>query len=61
MADVDLDSLDPETRELAFWLQDKIFRDGIDGVHYMRAARLWAEENAADTVAQEISKELRKL
>jgi len=61
MADVDLESLDPEVRLLAFWLQDKIFREGIEGIHYMRSARLWAERKAADTVADEISAELRKL
>lgn len=58
---VDLDSLDPETRLLAFWLQDKIYREGIDGIHFMRDARLWAEENAADVTAREITKELNRL
>jgi hypothetical protein len=61
MASVNLESLDPEVRELAFWLQDKIFRDGIEGIHYMDSARLWAEQNAADVVANNISKELRRL
>jgi hypothetical protein len=58
---VDLDSLDPEVRLLAFWLQEKIYTKGIDGVHFMRDARLWAEENAADVTANEITKELKKL
>ncbi|UBF22602.1 hypothetical protein HRTV-25_gp21 [Halorubrum tailed virus 25] len=58
---VDLDSLDPAVRELAFWLQDKIFEEGIKGVHFMRDARLWAEENAADVTAREITKELNRL
>lgn len=57
----DLDSLDPKTRNLVFWVQDKIYREGIEGIHYMRKARLWAEENAADVTANNISKELRKL
>ena len=57
----DLDSLDPAVRELAFWLQDKIYREGIEGIHFMRDARLWAEENAADITAREITKELKKL
>lgn len=58
---VDLDSLDPEVRALAFWLQDKIYEEGIEGVHFMRDARLWAEENAADVTATEITKELNRL
>jgi len=58
---VDLDSLDPAVRQLAFWLQDKIYEEGIEGVHYIRDARLWAEENAADVTADKISAELRKL
>lgn len=58
---VDLDSLDPAVRQLAFWLQEKIYTEGIEGVHYMRDARLWAEENAADVTADKISTELRKL
>lgn len=58
---MDLDSLDPEVRELAFWLQDKIYREGIEGIHYMERARLWAENNSADITARRISRELRKL
>lgn len=58
---VDLDSLDPETLALAFWLQEKIYEEGIEGVHFMRAARLWAEKHADETVAANINKELRKL
>jgi hypothetical protein len=57
----DLDQYDEETLYLAFWLQDKIYREGIEGVHYMRKARLWAEQNAADITARNISQELRKL
>lgn len=53
--------LNSETRDLAFWLQDKIFREGIEGIHFMKDARLWAEKNAADVTAKNISKELRKL
>ena len=47
---------DIRPQELAFWLQDKLSRDGIEGLHFMRDARLWAEENAADVTAQTISK-----
>lgn len=57
----DLDSLDPPVRELAFWLQDKIYREGIDGIHFMADAHRWAEREADNVTADEISKELRKL
>lgn len=58
---VDLDSLDPEVRLLAFWLQEKIYEEGIEGVHYMESARVWAKKNAADVTAREVSKELKRL
>lgn len=37
---VDLDSLDPEVRALAFWLQDKIYKEGIEDVRFMWDGRL---------------------
>lgn len=58
---VDLDSLDPETREAAFWLQQHLYEEGVEGIHFMRQARAWAEDNAADTVTDSIGAELRKL
>lgn len=61
MAHVNLDELDPVVRELAFWLQEKIYEEGIEGVGYMAAARVWARANAAEVVADEISKEFREL
>lgn len=57
----DLDSLDPATRELAFWLQDKIYREGIDGIHFMADAHRWAEREAGNVTSREITKELKKL
>lgn len=57
----ELDQYDSETVYLAFWLQDKIYREGIEGVHYMEKAQLWAENNAAEIMADEISDELGKL
>ena len=57
----DLDQYDEETLYLAFWLQDKIYREGIEGIHFMRKARSWAEDNAADITADRISQELRRL
>ena len=57
----DLNSLSPDVRALSFWLQDKIYREGIDGIHFMRDAQKWTEKNAARVTAQEITKELNKL
>ncbi|WP_330630664.1 hypothetical protein [Halocatena halophila] len=58
---VDIDSLDPEVRMLAFWLQTHLYEQGVDGIHFMEAGEKWAEENAADTTADAIGNELRKL
>ena len=57
----DLDNYDEETLYLAFWLQDKIYREGIEGIHFMRSAEKWAKRNAADITADRISQELRRL
>lgn len=61
MADVDLDNWDPTHVYLAFWLQDRIRRRGLDGIGYAAMAERWAVKNAGDETADEISKELRKL
>lgn len=58
---VDLDSYSGEVVELAFWLQEKIYTEGLEGIHFMADARMWAERRAAEVTADEISKELRKL
>ncbi|SEL17689.1 hypothetical protein [Haloferax larsenii] len=58
---VDLDRWHPTHVYLAFWLQDKIKREGLEGIHYMEHARDWAERNAGDETADAISKELSKL
>lgn len=57
----DLDQYDQETLYLAFWLQEKIYQEGIEGIHYMRKARVWAENNSANITAARITKELNKL
>lgn len=57
----DLDKYDEETLYLAFWLQDKIYREGIEGIHYMDLARGWAEHTSHKITAKRISQELRKL
>lgn len=58
---VDLDSLDPETRALAFWLQQHLYEEGVEGIHFMRQARVWATGNAADEVSESIGTELKRL
>lgn len=46
------------TIERAFWLQEHIKENGIDAVRYMERAEQWADENAADTVADAIEAQL---
>lgn len=57
----DLDQYDEETLVLAFWLQDKIYKEGIPGVHFMKDAQTWAEDNAAEITADRITRQLRRL
>jgi hypothetical protein len=57
----DLDKYDRETLFLAFWLQEKIYTEGLEGIHYMEKAQIWAERNAADITADRISRQLRRL
>lgn len=58
---VDLDSYSDETIAKAFWLQEKIRRDGIEGIGFMsRGARAWIDDGP-DTVADVISRQLRGL
>ncbi|ELY49895.1 hypothetical protein DV706_14165 [Natronorubrum bangense] len=56
---MDIDSLDPELVDRAFKLQEKIKREGLQGIGYMEAAHFYMERNAADTVSKHIEKELR--
>ena len=58
---VDLDKWHPTYVYLAFWLQDKIKREGLAGIHYMDAAQRWAEREAGDETADSIRKEIRRL
>lgn len=57
----ELDNYDRETLLLAFWLQGHIYRNGIEGIHYMEKAGDWAENNAADITADRITQELNRL
>lgn len=51
---MNLDSLDPEVRAKAFYLQDKIAREGIQAVGFMKVARRHAKRNASRIVAENI-------
>lgn len=44
--------------EKAFWLQEKIRRDGIDAIEFMEQARRWAEKDADRVVADAIDRRL---
>lgn len=44
--------------EKAFWLQEKIRRDGIDAIEFMEQARRWAEKDADNVVADAIDRRL---
>lgn len=46
---------------MAFWLQGHIYRNGIEGIHFMEKAEDWAENNAADITADRITQELNRL
>ncbi len=56
---MDIESLDPELVNRAFRLQEKIKREGIQGIGYMDAAHFYMERNAGPTVSKHIDKELR--
>ncbi|WP_254768038.1 hypothetical protein [Salinilacihabitans rarus] len=45
---VDLDKWHPTYVYLVFWSQDKIKREGLEGIHYMQHACDWAERNVED-------------
>lgn len=56
-----LDNYDQETLQMAFWLQGYLYRNGIEGIHFMEKAEEWAENNAADITADRITQELNRL
>lgn len=59
--EVDLSRFSPETVDKAFWLQEHIRRNGIEGINYMFHARTEARTRGPRVVADNISNELRKL
>ena len=58
---VDLDNYDSSTITKAFWLQEKIRRDGIEGIGFMQAGRNVAISNGPSMTARKISKQLNRL
>jgi len=58
---VDLDDYDGATIEKAFWLQEKIRRDGIEGIGFMQAGRNVAVARGGPMVARKISKHLKRI
>ncbi|SEG35977.1 hypothetical protein SAMN04488133_2008 [Halobellus limi] len=51
--------MDDNSRDLAFWLQDKIYREGLEPIWFMRRAERWAKSEASDVVADAISRRLK--
>ena len=58
---VNLSDYDEDVIAKAFWLQEHIRRTGLDGVNYSQVGEGIAETQGDDIVAQEISKELKKI
>jgi hypothetical protein len=42
----------------AFWLQEHIKEQGIDGIGYMAAARAYLEKNGNDTTRREMKSQM---
>lgn len=47
------------TRDLAYWLQDKIYREGLEPVGFMAASERWAKRNASDEVEKHLRRNLK--
>lgn len=58
--EVDLDKIDDDVLDAAFWLQEHIRRDGIDAVPFMDMAYRRAKDGDQD-VAEAIDREFSKL
>ncbi|ELY47306.1 hypothetical protein [Natronorubrum sulfidifaciens] len=56
---VDLENVDPVLLDRAFRLQEKIKREGLDGIGYMDAAHYYMRNSADSTVSKHIEKSLR--
>lgn len=56
---VSLDEYDPAVVDKAFWLQQKIYEDGLYPVGFMKMARKRTERTAAPVVARSIGRRLR--
>lgn len=51
--------VDKKTRDLAFWLQDKIYREGLEPIGFMKAGRRKVSQDGADIVAENIRERLK--
>ncbi|MFC6717890.1 hypothetical protein ACFQGT_09645 [Natrialbaceae archaeon GCM10025810] len=56
---VNLSNYDPKVIDAAFRLQEKIKREGLEGIGYMDHATIWMERNAASTVSDHIGVHLK--
>jgi hypothetical protein len=56
---MDLSLYPKEDVAKAFWLQEKIYREGLVPVGFMKVARQYAETEAVKTYAKHIRQELR--
>jgi hypothetical protein len=56
---VNLDEYDPDVVDKAFWLQQKIYEDGLYPVGFMRVAHQKASNRSAQTVAKNIRRRLK--
>lgn len=56
MTDIDtlVNEYGEENVRKAFWLQEEIKKDGIDGIHFMRVAEEYAEQNGPLHVSKAI-------
>ena len=61
MVDVDLESYDNDTIAKAFWLQEKIRRDGTPAVKYMATARKLVVARGSNVVAKHVNASLKRL
>lgn len=55
---IDLKNYDPAVVDTAFRLQQKIKRDGLEGIGYMDRATVWIEAEAKYVVEENIETEL---
>jgi hypothetical protein len=62
MSDIDslIDQYGEDNVKKAFWLQDEIRKDGLDGIHFMKYAETEVSQYAGLITYQSIRSELKK-